>query len=100
MKTVGYSKHVAGYVLVRGLLLPDMSLAASAAKQDICESVAKSFYQRRSVEVALASILGSVSEIEAASEQEQLKRRLEKEKAHCLKVVRSASAYAEPSGSL
>jgi hypothetical protein len=80
------------WVLFLGALLPNFALA------DACESQASATYSKKAVEVAMASIVGDISEVEATSQREGLQKRLESEKAKCVHVARSYASSA--SGSL
>jgi len=53
-----------------------------------CELQAHSNFQRQSVEVELASIVGTVSSIELASRRETLQRYLVRDQAHCIRLLR------------
>lgn len=92
MKNMGTGVRV---VVVTGLLLPNFALAAKpkAVAKD-CESKVSASYQKKAVEVGMASIVGSISELEAVSEREGLERRLEAEKAGCLHVAHASSVPA------
>lgn len=71
-------------VLVLGMVLPNLGLAAPSK----CEVQAHSNFQKQSVEVEMASIAGNVSTIELASRRETLQKRLERDQAHCIRLVR------------
>ena len=96
--TMGVLKHASVSALVLGVLVPNFALAS---KSKDCEMAAKAAYQKQNVEVAMASIVGNMSEIEVTSEKESLRKRLEKEKAHCLHGSRTiAEAKDETTGTL
>jgi hypothetical protein len=100
MKTVGYYSYATryGWVIVLGVLLPNFALAAKAkpkVSQEACESKVVATFQKKKMDLAMASLLGNVSEIEATSAREGLERHLASEKAKCLHVAHATGPYAE-----
>ena len=83
-------------VMALGLMVPNFALAAKGKAappaQQSCESQASVSYNKKAVEVAMASIMGDLSELEATAAREGLQRRLEVEKATCLHVARAGTA--------
>lgn len=98
MKMKGSVVRGNGWVWVAawGVLIPNFALATKSKPmaQEACESQASSTYKKKSVELAMATIVGNMSELEATSEREGLQRRLDAERAHCLRVEHTASRPA------
>jgi len=58
---------------------------------------AKAKFKKLTVEAEMASIAGNLSDVEVTSERESLKKRLEKEQAHCIRLVSSRKYAADSS---
>ncbi|MGZ3654104.1 MAG: hypothetical protein ACXVB9_04870 [Bdellovibrionota bacterium] len=91
-------KHVSGWrvIILAGVLVPNFALA-SKGSSDACEMQTRAKFKKLAVEAEMASIAGNLSDIEVTSERESLKKRLEKEKAHCIRLVSSHKYAADSS---
>ena len=70
-----------------GLLFVSFFTLQKSLAQDFqsCEQKAFSSFKKAAVEIAMASITGSVGEIEAEKNRELIHQRLERERFHCKK---------------
>ncbi len=88
-------------ILVVGIVVPQLVLASrrslSSLAIEACKSRAEASYQKKSVEVEMASITGSLSSIELGGARESLQDRLSKEKARCQGTVTARNGVAEAS---
>ena len=101
MKTVGYSQVVWGWrvAILFAVLAPNLAMAAvpGSLAQKACESQAQARFQKKVVEVEMASIVGDVGQTEVIGKRESLHRTLEAEQGRCVHFVHASRARAAES---